>query len=430
MGWTYVHRPLGATRSDPDDNIFDFLGFNSMWAEGGPADADIRAVHMVRVNCLRMGGIQFHSLADVQNYLAQQVRRQLRINRLRLLLPWQWGRVYREVRKGGGRSNKILVLLDTIPWRHRKLAGPHWLFREFLRRLLLLRLLVFLGHRGLWKDAIFISDHKYLTNIKFRQSIAEIIGEAIDKNLRRDMRRAYDRARMHSPWPSAFENGKIKILVNIRQGDFGIIRAPWGGVISVSPDMLRVVSGVNNMMHHSRSMLLPSEVLFFLRELVARLGREQLSIITSSDGYRRTFAHVYAHRRLLHMSEAQLKALENMESTYDEEQFSGFSEISSTYIGENSENLRHLVDGLMRSDIVIAGTAGSLPRALLSLYRAQSTPLPLLVLLLRPREYSHVSHVSEEGGYFPILNRLCINIEEPDFELAAARIKEHMALVR
>ena len=102
MGWTYIHRPLRSTRSDPDDNIFDFLGFNSMWAEDGSADADIRAVHIVRVNWLRMGGLQFRSLADFQNYLAQQVWRQLQINRLRLLLPWQWGRAYREVRKGGG----------------------------------------------------------------------------------------------------------------------------------------------------------------------------------------------------------------------------------------------------------------------------------------------------------------------------------------
>ena len=420
MGWTYVHRPLEAKRSAPDDNIFDFLGFNSMWAEDGPADADIRAVRMVTINWLRTEKIQFHSLADVQNHLAQQVRRQLRINRLRLLLPWQWLRLYKEVWEGGrGESNKILVLLDEIPRKKR------------LLRYFFYRPLAFLEHRGLWRRTVSKSRDQKLQQFIHGAIITKIGRGPIDKNLRRDMRRAYDRARMHSPWPSAFDSRKIKILVHIRQGDVGIIRAPWGKSIFVASMPPRVVNWADEVkLSHNRLTLWPSKVLFFLRELVARLEREQLSIITSSDGYRRTFARVYAHRRLLHMSEAQLKALENMESTYDEEQFSGFSEISSTYIGENSENLRHLVDGLMRSDIVITGTAGSLPRALLSLYRAQSTPLPLLVLLLRPREYSHVSHVSEGGDYSPTLNRLCINIEEPDFELAAARIKEHMALVR
>ena len=409
MGWTYVHRPLGATRSDPDDNIFDFLGFNSMWTGDGPADADIRAVHIVRINYLRIEKIKFHSLADVQNHLAQQVWRQLRINRLRLLLPWQWVRVYREVGKG---SNKILVLLDGIPRKKR------------LLRYFFYRPLVFLKHRGLWKPAVSKSANRN----NLQRIVSEVARGAIGKNLKRDMRLAYDKARMHSPWPSAFESGKLKILVHIRQGDVGIIRAPWGKSIFLSQSMPpRVVNWADEVkLSHNRLTLWPSQVLFFLRELVARLEREQLSIITSSDGYRRTFARVYAHRRLLRMSEAQLKALENMESTYDEEQFSGFSEISSTYIGENSENLRHLVDGLMRSDIVISGIAGTLPSALLSLYHAQSTPLPLLVFLLHSREFYHAL---EQGiKFFP--NSLLINIEEPDFELAAARIKEHAALVR
>ena len=410
MGWTYVHRPLGATRSDPDDNIFDFLGFNSMWTEDGPADAEIRAVHIVRINWLRIENINFHSLADVQNHLAQQVWRQLRINRLRLLLPWQWVRVYREVRKGGG-SNKILVLLDET---HRE----NWLFRYFLYRPL-----VFLRHRGLWKPAVSKSANRN----NLQQIVSEVARGAIGKNLRRDMRLAYDRARMHSPWPSAFESGKIKILVHIRQGDLGIIRAPWGKSIFVASMPPRVMNWADEVkLSHNRLTLCPSQVLFFLRGLVAHLEREALSIITSSDGYRRTFARVYAHRRLLRMSETQLKTLENMESTYDEEQFSGFSEISSTYIGENSENLRHLVDGLMRSDIVIAGTAGMLPRQLLIMYRVRPTPPPLLVFLLHPREFYHAL---EQGiKFFP--NSLLINIEEPDFELAAARIKEHTALVR
>jgi len=411
MGWTYVHRPLGAKRSAPDDNIFDFLGVNSMWTGDGPADAEIRAVHIVRINCLRIEKIKFHSLADVQNHLAQQVWRQLRINRLRLLLPWQWVRVYREVGKGGRGSNKILVLLDGIP-REKQLL-----------RYFLYRPLVFLKHRGLWKPAVSKSANRN----NLQRIVSEVARGAIGKNLGRDMRLAYDRARMHSPWPSAFESGKIKILVHIRQGDFGIIRAPWGKSIFVASMPPRVVNWADEVkLSHNRLTLWPSKVLFFLRELVARLEREQLSIITSSDGYRRTFARVYAHRRLLSLSEAQLKALENMESTYDEEQFSGFSEISSTYIGENSENLRHLVDGLMRSDIIIAGTAGMLPRTLPSLYRARPMPPPLLVFLLHPREFYHAL---EQGiKFFP--NSLLINIAEPDFELAAARIKEHAALVR
>ena len=258
-----------------------------------------------------------------------------------------------------------------------------------------------------------------------QQNVSEVARGAIGKNLRCDMQRAYDRARMHSPWPSAFENGKIKILVNIRQGDLGVIRAPWGKFITVDGLQPRVVSEIN--LGYGRFVLWPSEVLFFLRELAARLEREQLSIITTSDGYQRTFADIYKCRRFLSsLSENQLKALENIKSTYDEEQFSGFSEISRTYIGENSENLRHLVDGLMRSDIIIAGTAGMLPGTLLSLYRAQSTPLPLLVSLLHPREFHYASEQKIKS--FP--NSLLINIEEPDFELAAARIKEHMALVR
>ena len=411
MGWTYIHRPLRSTRSDPDDNIFDFLGFNSMWAEDGSADADIRAVHIVRVNWLRMGGLQFRSLADFQNYLAQQVRRQLQINRLRLLLPWQWGRAYREVRKGGG--NKILVLMDGIPRKN-------WLFRYSLHRPL-----AFLERRGLWKPVKSANSN----NLHLQQIVSEVAMEATSKNLRRDMQHAYDRARIHSPWPSAFEDGKIKILVNIRQGDFGVIRAPWGKFIIVDGSQPRVVSRIN--LDQRRFVLWPSEVLIFLRELVAHLEREQLSIITTSDGFRRTFDFIYKPWGLLSsLSENQLKALENIRSTYDEEQFSGFSEISRTYIGENSENLRHLVDGLMRSDIVISGIAGTLPRALLYLYRAQSTPLPLLISLLHPREF-HYTSAQKKIKFSPMFsNSLFINIAEPDFELVTARIKEHAALVR
>jgi len=418
MGWTYVHRPLGATRSDLDDNIFDFLGFNSMWAEGGhEACVDIHAVHMVRVSFLHIKKKEFHSLADLQNYLAQQVRRQLRISRLWLLLPWRWGRLYREVsRRRRGEDDKILVLMDAVSLRYRVPIRLHRVLGKFLHHCL-----VFLHHQGLWKPTVSKSGNRN----KLQQNVSEVARGAIGKNLRCDMQRAYDRARMHSPWPSAFENGKIKILVNIRQGDLGVIRAPWGKFITVDGLQPRVVSEIN--LGYGRFVLWPSEVLFFLRELAARLEREQLSIITTSDGYQRTFADIYKCRRFLSsLSENQLKALENIKSTYDEEQFSGFSEISRTYIGENSENLRHLVDGLMRSDIIIAGTAGMLPGTLLSLYRAQSTPLPLLVSLLHPREFHYASEQKIKS--FP--NSLLINIEEPDFELAAARIKEHMALVR
>ncbi len=354
-------------------------------------------------------------MEDVQNWLAYQVQRRRRIKRLGLFLPWQWGRLYRECALGSreereGKDNKILVLLDQESWWIKELFGAERFFRDFIKRLSM-----FLHRKGLWRKPAVSR------RTEWESFLFPLLMNGRRERSRR-LRHGYDKARLHSPWPSGFASGKLKILVHVRCGDLGVIRTASGRFIALAPKIV-LADRLDDLPRERFSFSDISEIFSFLKGLVTRAGHDQLSIITASDGYRRTFGGIYLRQRMSPcLSETQLNDLKRMESTYEEKQFSRFSEISRTYIGESGENLRHLVDGLMRADIVVANAVGTTSRSLLHLYRAHEAPPPLFLLLCRPHLHSQILSEGRKINH----NFLHVNVADPDFDLVEKRIREQM----
>ena len=78
LGWTYVHRALDSRRSDPDRNIFDFLGINGLSRQHRLDDAVARHVQVVR--CPAPGadlGIEVRSAEDLRVQVTDMMRRRL-----------------------------------------------------------------------------------------------------------------------------------------------------------------------------------------------------------------------------------------------------------------------------------------------------------------------------------------------------------------
>ncbi len=309
MGWNYIHQPLDTKRSDHNNNIFDFLGFNEALSELFPADEKIREAKIIYIPLMSRDELGSLSSKDAQNIIMCMVRQQLYRNRLKLLLPW--------ISKTGERrrTGSSAIVVHISPYNGKVNAILH-------------RLLLRSNHtRTPTRENL---PQNWLT--KFREastSYALLIPY---------LRRAYEEARIKHPYPSKFKSGKIKILIHVREGDRGVIRTPWQQWIvrGQALDSLRDFKG-------QFPLLAIEEYLPIIKQVLQWLDPNDSSILTLSDGYKRPFSDIY-HRQEKYpfLSKDQLRELRDIEDTYEERVFKPFSEISDTTIGENYDNLRHL----------------------------------------------------------------------------------------
>ena len=411
LGWTHVYQPLRSDRSDPDSNIFDFLGVNDLsqtYSLDNAAACHIRVIrHIVSRGDI---GMDIRSAEDLRAQIMSMVQQRLRTGRLRYFLALKW----RNLWQAHCAAPAVLIQLEEpFASNLRRMFRFPFLYCDRLR--IYLRRRVGLSINSELKKRQLISG-QWLPYV-------ETAGDIPDR-FTRTLQRAYDNAEARSSWPSKFEEGKIKVLVHIRLGDFAVIRAPWGKFLTaLQPAQFESREDIGG-----RDGFEPREYLPFLKELSSCAAPDMLSIITASDGYDRAFAGIYGWGRAEgRLSAEQVRYLKEVQGTYQDSAFEGFSTISQMVVGENSDNLRHTLTALMQADIILSSSTSTLPKVIMDIYRRSEKsppPPPLHIALYRDRKFVRNRELLYNRWAYP--NILLVDIAHPDFKRIKMRVREHM----
>ena len=418
LGWTYVHQALDSRRSDPDHNIFDFLGVNGLSQQHRLDDAVARHVQVIRCPVTRgTFGVEARSAEDLRVQVMDMVRRRLRAGRLRHFLTLKWRGLWR----AHCDQPAALILLDEAAFFKR--------WRAFFR------------YHGAFGGSLFLSDGPINTRLRSMGlpaisigrggggarrrpwlPYAGSVGEAARDGVCRELRSAYDAARAQSPWPSKFEQGKVKVLVHVRLGEFGAVRAPWGKFLSADvPGQFERREDIP-----SRKLYENSFYLSVLEAVRSCTAPQDLSIITASDGYDRTFACIYRWARISGiLSAGQVRSLKKMQDSYEAQEFEPLAAVSEIVVGESSDNLYHTLAAFMEADIVISRPVSSMTTAMMNLYRKLDNPQPLHILLCWPVAYSKHNRMLSKGTA-KYANILPVDVESPDFDQIKALTREYL----
>ena len=415
LGWTYVHQALDSRRSDPDRNIFDFLGVNGLSQQHRLDDAVARHVQVVRCPVTRdTFGVDARSAEDLRVQVMDMVRRRLCVGRLRHFLTLKWRGLWR----AHCDRPAALILLDEAAFFKR--------WRTFFR------------YHGAFGGSLFLSNgpvNKRLRSMGLPAisigggavsrpwlPYAGSVGEAERDGVCRELRSAYDAANAQSPWPSKFERGKVKVLVHIRLGDCGAVRAPWGKFLSAGvPGQFERREDIPSRRPHESSSYL--SVLEAVRSCTAP---HALSIITASDGYDRTFACIYRWARISgSLSAGQVRSLKKRQDSYEAQEFEPLAAVSEIVVGESGDNLRHTLAAFMEADIVISELDSKIIKVMVKLYRKLDNPQPLHIPLCRPAVYSKHNRMLSKGTA-EHANTLPVDAGSPDFDQIKARTRQHL----
>ena len=201
-----------------------------------------------------------------------------------------------------------------------------------------------------------------------------------------DLRQIYLAARQ---MPPLFDEGKIKLLIHIRQGDTAVLETPWQTYI---PLWSRNSLGECNTFEATGNAYIQVASFFqFLEKILLEIEINSLSTIVSSDGFERSFKRLFKRAANMRLTTDQLEQMRQIAPTYNQQQFACFESLPCTLlIGESQEDLYKLLDAAIHADIVVTGTQQAFITRLLSLYADVENP-PLIVILCRDQKAANVT---------------------------------------
>ena len=122
-------------------------------------------------------------------------------------------------------------------------------------------------------------------------SLYSLIGGIDDRSL--DFRKVYIEERKENPWESSFSEGKIKLMIHIRQGDTAIIKTPWNTFIPVWYTLENPFQEVKSSEDIEDFEVVDISLYTrFLRDLFNHFTIENFSPVVFSDGYKKAFSMV------------------------------------------------------------------------------------------------------------------------------------------
>ncbi|MEM0952913.1 MAG: hypothetical protein AAGI24_02130 [Pseudomonadota bacterium] len=235
-----------------------------------------------------------------------------------------------------------------------------------------------------------------------------------------NFRSLYDRRRQDHHVDSAFpDDGRIKLLLHIRQGDTSFIQTPWDTYIPVDgrrPDYLIEQSDYsvlktafsNNFVD---SIFDPEDYVEFVQRLLARFEHTAFSVRTFSDGYQRAFAILKENIAKLQISSKGKAELLACEHEYDRKKFMILDEIadSRSQIGESLTNLHCLIQSALEADILLVAAQQRMLPKLVSLYCNEKHPVVIVLYRMQPPNYGDLIKNHTQRFVYT-------NIDDPDFE--------------
>ena len=436
LGYTYVHTPFISHRSSP--KIYDFLGFNSndvflyrfssnIWTKLISLFDKSRILD-VELNDYLLESENISTFVELQNYVKNLISKTAK--------PI----------KGGNLSNLIHGQVIFIRIKHSSATDVEKFFIKLLN-----------PQR---KSAPAPQKHKifYLINSNIQ-----------DFPDRLNLRSIYFNARTHAPRQSKFLNGKIKVLVHVRQGDLALIETSWKTWIAMygkkHVNEFDSLEAVKKCAAPLVDYISPEEYYWFVKELFQFFDEDLFSTVTSSDGYQRAFGLIYSRAnkfafikwicQYLNLNEDtfcglklptryqqflwkfyknnissfnynsdQARELNNLAVQY-EKKFSMFESFRNSVclIGENDENLYDLVHSTLIADVIIVANQQRMIPKILAMYADLSHPPIMLVLHKREQPPNYEQDLSLHSGKAEIIP---VQIGNCNFQDLAAKVSEKL----
>lgn len=162
-----------------------------------------------------------------------------------------------------------------------------------------------------------------------------------------------------------FDEKKIKVLVHLRKGDRASINLN-NKVIYIFGSTVKLFNSIEDLEKGEilKRISKPTDVhesYLVLKQVFAKYGEDNFSVIVISDGYQRTFEMITRaiFKRELKLNIDQLKSIYKIKKTSNKE-FKIFENNFniSTIIGESEENLFKSIHAIVSADIIIRNTGG------------------------------------------------------------------------
>ena len=241
-----------------------------------------------------------------------------------------------------------------------------------------------------------------------------------------DLRSIYFKNRRINPRRSRFIEGKLKLLVHIRQGDTALIETPWQTfLLTNKPKSLRYTEVKNDLSDPRLNYFIRvNEYCDFIKKFTSYFDDDIFSMVISSDGFERAFQNIYRKINRFNLSSDRIEALKKSEFLYNNDKFHIFKKFkhSVCLIGENDENLFDLIHSSLISDIVVVGAQQHMIPKLIANYYDLDNPV-IMILLYKKKK---ISKLAENLSLLGKAKLIPVNLNHYDIEGVVSRVKNHL----
>lgn len=347
LGYTYIHQPIICKNTN---NIYNFLGFNDSFS-------------MKLVNFLNLDNPQIEKAYNSRNFDYSSVVKS----------PYSPRTFANKVR------NSIIdniffsdyLIIDIV-------INEAFLQKYNISQLKDLQTSI----KSIVSQQVQNSKKKVLIRFQLggaRQKFYRLINSQIaDFPDRLNLREVYLKTKNKQHRTSHFLANKLKLLVHIRQGDTAFIETPWKTFIPVYGD--KSFTELNDPKEGGYADLIDvAEYYNFVNTFVEYIGKDKLSMVVSSDGYKKAFSLLDKNIDKFDFDSQQIEQLHQLEKVYLDK-FDVFNEFEniSCFIGETDKNLHSLIDSALEADIIIMGfrnTLGMLLKIMANYYDFANPPV-------------------------------------------------------
>lgn len=272
------------------------------------------------------------------------------------------------------------------------------------------------------------ADPSGTTLIKFRlDGERKKVFSMIQKNIiefpgRLNLPEIYLAERRRAPIRSLYhrQNGTLKLLLHIRQGDTGVIETPWKTYLPVWSTMKDCLKESDrfDQIACTEKLFEISEYKSFLDEFVSRLDDSRKSILIFSDGANRGFEHIEQNLSKMDWPPEKVRRFIESKSDYDKRQFACFASSTDVelHIGEEPLKLCQLINSVLEADIVIVSNQQRMiPKLVANLSNANSPRVIVLYKRNMPINTDLVHNHQERFIY--------VDINNPDYDSLIRRLR-------
>lgn len=240
-----------------------------------------------------------------------------------------------------------------------------------------------------------------------------------------DLHSIYFKSRRINPRRARFIEGKLKLLVHIRQGDTALVETPWQTFLSTKrPKSLKYTEVKDLSNPRFNYFIRVNEYYDFLKKFTSYFDDDIFSMVISSDGFERAFQEIYNKISKFNLSSEQVETLKKSEFSYNNNIFQIFKKFkhSVCLIGENDKNLFDLIHSSLMADIIVVGTQQRILPKLIANYYDLDNPVIMIVLYKKEK----MPNLGENLSLLDKAKLIPVNLNHYDIEDVVSIVKNHL----